>query len=379
MLRQAATAAVGTPHELMLRRLVARALESLQAAEAAIQYHEVLERAEERQDYVLASVVAGDITRLLQRTGELQEALIFIDRQKEYDSRAGMGPWTLLFDELQRLQVLNEMGGYADVLEQAEALRSRMDTLPETSDKPETVEPFIVREHVLHVGQTAAHGQELWEQALALNAEQLKAQRRRGASALETARTAFDNWGPLVQLGRLHEARTLLLVCRETFEQERYIDGLGAALSALAGVEGELGRHDEAVRLNVAGLRLAYSAAELSHIAGSHFNMADSLNGYGGDPEEALAHRLAAAIIMYQTGNGRLEVVLDSLISDRVEREAVGPESWDQLCALVGRTEGVRLAELVDVLPARAANGPAALAEVLRLARLAEHAARQEG
>ena len=81
---------------------------------------------------------------------------------------------------------------------------------------------------------TAALRLERWEQALSLNAEVVASKKARGASALEVARTRYNDYGPLIRLGRYGEAHALLMECREVFESEGDLPGLGMVFSALA-------------------------------------------------------------------------------------------------------------------------------------------------
>ena len=57
----------------------------------------------------------------------------------DYTRQAGLGPWTQLNDEVQRLQVLNVMGHARRVLDEVTRLRGHMATLPATSGPHETV------------------------------------------------------------------------------------------------------------------------------------------------------------------------------------------------------------------------------------------------
>ena len=83
-----------------------------------------------------------------------------------------------------------------------------------------------------------------------------------------------------------------------------------------------------------------------------------------------LAHRLAAALLFYQTGEGRLALMLPTLAAKLVKfGEQAVAGSFEALCARVSQVEGVRLAELLASLPGPATDGDQALAEVLRLAR----------
>ena len=99
-----------------------------------------------------------------------------------YTRQAGLGPWTQLADECQRLQVLAAMGRYDEVLAAVEALRPQMAALPEESEAEEAVNPWNVREALLDTGRKAASLSERREDALALNVEILKILRGIGAS-----------------------------------------------------------------------------------------------------------------------------------------------------------------------------------------------------
>ncbi len=53
-------------------------------------------------------------------------------------------------------------------------------------------------------------------------------------SDLEIARKMFNDYGPLLSLKRYDEARKLLMHCREVFQREKDIEGLGVVFSAPA-------------------------------------------------------------------------------------------------------------------------------------------------
>ena len=63
-----------------------------------------------QSNYRVASIVAGDLCNLLRRSGRLEEALRVAEEKAGYTRQAGLGPWTQLVDEAQRLQVLAAMG-----------------------------------------------------------------------------------------------------------------------------------------------------------------------------------------------------------------------------------------------------------------------------
>ncbi len=164
------------------------------------------------------------------QTGRFVEAAKLVEEKKGYTRQAGLGPWTQLLDEGRRLQALNALGEYEAVLKAVEDLRVQMKALPERSDQEETVTPWNVREGILDAGREAAMRLERHEKALELNAEQIAVMQSRGATELELAQSRFNDYGPLLRLKRYDEAGGLLLYCKEVFEKERSIQGLGSGL-----------------------------------------------------------------------------------------------------------------------------------------------------
>jgi len=375
MLGRIAEATKGTDRELELgvAGVLARAfLAAGRRDEAKARMREVVARATACGNHRLASAMAGYLMNLLRDAGRAEEALRLFETKKEATRQAGLGPWTQLLDEVRRLQLLADLGRYDEVLAEVETLRPRMDALPLTGAQDETVNPWNVRETLLDTGRSAAMGLERWEQALSFNAEVVPSKRARGASALELAWTRFNDYKPLIGLGRYSEAYALLMKCREVFESEGYLAGLGKVFSALADLEDDLGYCDRAIRHEQTALRYRYAVGEPGDCAISHFNLANYLRR-GGPPTESLAHRLASMVIFYQTASGYFSASLQALPRDLASfapGEAPLPADFAALCATVDQVEGVDLAALFNRLPkTRAATGDDALRQVLDLAR----------
>jgi tetratricopeptide (TPR) repeat protein len=145
-------------------------------------------------------------------------------------------------------------------------------------------------------------------------------------------------------------------------------DGWAWVLSARANLEDALGHQTEAVELEERALRYLYLAGDVASIAAAHFNLANALESAGRRPD-ALRHRMAAALIRFQTESGLLASTLTALGQELAEIAA--PTSFAELCAAVERVDGVRFRELIAALPQRAASPDDALAQVLALARQA--------
>ena len=126
----------------------------------------------------------------------------------------------------------------------------------------------------------------------------------RGATALEVTRTRFNDSSP-APTEPLPRGRTLLWGCKAAFEAAGDLANLGKVFSALADLENNLGHGDQAVRHEQTALRYKYREGDPEVCAISHFNLATYQRRWGGSPGAALAHRLAAAVIRLQTGDGR--------------------------------------------------------------------------
>jgi hypothetical protein len=211
-----------------------------QVKEAESTIRQILNEAEDRGLFGIASAAAGGLAKLLLAAGRPREAQAVLEKKKELTRLAGFGPWTQLSDYGRHLQVLSDLGEYTEVLAAVGRLRKQMQGMPESGEAKETVDPWDVWEFILGVGLHAALGLERWQEALALNSEIAKAKEARGATALEVARTRFNDQAPLLRLRRHDEARELLLECRRLYEEASYAEGLGQVLTALADLEGRL-------------------------------------------------------------------------------------------------------------------------------------------
>ena len=429
LLRRIAKATEGTERGLIDRGILAKAL----LAAGRWQDAEAMERqradeAELVKAWRSASVALGQVVNIMLQTGRAEAALAVVDRKKRATANAGLGPWSQLRDDVMRLQSLNEIGRYQDVLAEVQRLRQEMDGLNEQSDREESAVAWNVRETLLDTGCFAALQTGAWQHCLDLNAAILESKQARHASDLELAATRFNDYGPLLRLDRIADARRLLLECRRVFDEHNDYARLGRVLTALANLESKVGHLDRAVDAEHSALRYKYLAGDPGTCAISHFNLANHLRRWlapaqrspvaaksskpeapgkdasaahdvatevggafagvsGLDERTALAHRLAAACIFFQAQDGKLPPTLQALFR---ELSAMSPSSpaaalvaedgsgFEALAGIVEQVEGVRFRELFARLPAtRAATGPEALRQILALARSASGGASQ--
>jgi hypothetical protein len=112
------------------RFVLARALRHVGQVEAGPLLRETLAAAAGAGEYQLASVIASDLAGLLRDAGRLGEALAVAEQMAGYSGRAGLGPWTQLLNQAQRLRILADMGEHDRVLAQTSVLRDQMALLP---------------------------------------------------------------------------------------------------------------------------------------------------------------------------------------------------------------------------------------------------------
>jgi hypothetical protein len=288
---------------------------------------------------------------------------------------AGLGQWADLAAEAGRLHSLYQQGRLDEVVATVAEHRATMTTptgLPDgdQTDADQTMAPWTIQEAILGVGVVAAHDLGRWDQALELNAAVRQSQEHRHADDVERAVTSFNDYAPLLRLGRGLEARELLYQCRVSFVRAEDLTMMGNTLSALADTDSHLGHRGPAVEQETDALRLKYQGSDPEAIAVSHYNLANYLIKAGQDLRSAWAHRLAAAVIRYQTNSTRLPASLQSisrLIGHRGEVALQAPMSFNDLCVRVDSLPGVRFTELFGLLPDRVDSGQAAVDEVMRL------------
>ncbi|MDL1895111.1 CHAT domain-containing protein [Anaerolineae bacterium CFX7] len=364
LLQHIASATRGTEHELIDAGVLANALRLAgRYDEAEKQLRDLIAASIAQNNDRQASVNAGRLLNLLQETGQLQAALAVAADMSEYSRRAGLGPWTRLGDETRRLQILNALGRYREVLDAVQRLRAQMETLPETSEADETANPWNVREALLDTGRFAARNLEQWQTALELNAAIVKYASARGADAADIARTRFNDYFPLLRLRRFQDARALLEYCRAVQEQAHNIVSLGKVLSALADLEDKEGNRAAAVRYEKLALRYSYQAAQPQDIAISHNNLSIYLESAGAPQDEWLAHRLAATTIDLQTQSGLMSEHLPNLANSDL---SPAPPAFDAVVEIVERLEGVRFREM---FARRGWNGDEAIRVVWEMGR----------
>jgi tetratricopeptide (TPR) repeat protein len=261
-------------------------------------------------------------------------------------------------------------GQNEQVLEEFKSLRGQLEELSEQSEKQELANSWNVHEVLLGVSATAAMELKDWDYALELIADVRKGHRERGAPPVVQAMVEFNRFGPLRHLKRFSEAESMLKEVRRTLEDAGEFRRLGQVFDAWAILEHERGHFDAALEAGRKALHLYYMYTEPISISGSHNNFAGHLDFGEGNPQEIVAHLLAAALIRRQTGSGDYRGPLVALVQSlkRFGPEVL-PDSFEELCGFIGQVENIDFAALFALLPNSTSNGDAVLAAVIEEAR----------
>ena len=363
--RALAEAAEGTQTHSDARLLLAWILRRLDPPQAELLLSGLLDAAAAEHRFQDAVNIASELFILHRERGRLADALRIAERRIDYVHQAGLGPWTRMSAQAARLLILVLQGDYTQALPEIGPLRARMDGLSEAGGDPETAPPWEARELILDVGALAARGLQRWPDMLDFTRANADSKRQRGAPEPEVARARFNMNGPLLDLGRVREAISLLHECREVFERHHDTRMLGLVLSALAGAEHDLGHGAVALGLERDALRLKYRMGDPEPIALSHHNHGRNLRLHASDPGGGAAHHMAAAVIRTLTGHGYLEGSLVALAADlaAVPDPATVPRDIEALYRIVNQVDGVRL----DLLLASLAPEPTAAQDALEI------------
>jgi tetratricopeptide (TPR) repeat protein len=353
MAQRIARATAGTDGEAIHMSLLARILQAAgRGDEAEVLMRAAIDSAAAREDFATASAASADLAYLLRTSGRAAAALDVVDRMVDFTRRAGHGPWTQLADQIRRLQILNELGRWEEVMREVIGLRARMLTLPDPPDANDwAINVWRVRAGLLDTGRSAALQLKQWQVCLEMNAEILRITEARGAPALERARTRFNDSGPLRQLRRYSEDRVLLEACLTTFQRENAIPELAAAYTALANLESDLGHHEAARGLEETSFRFRYISSDPDDVAMSHFNYANHLTRTAAQSRLILAHRLAAILLGAAIQSGELASDIAALSGDlsRLGPDAAAalPGDIATLRATVEQIEGVKFGDVL--------------------------------
>ena len=222
---------------------------------------------------------------------------------------------------------------------------------------------------ILSAGVSSALATEQWTLSLDLNAAVLASAEARGASIHDIACFRFNDYGPLIRLGRLGEAGRLLTECQQVFENRDNLDisMLAKVLYARADLEEKRGNLQAALSFGITAIRYAYVRPDPNYIAVSHHNYAVTLGRAGTDPATQRAHRLAATLIFqligmtHEFGDAIRALAIESR---RGDQEGL-PSTLSEVIEVVEQTVNVRFGQLITALEPATEIASAAIAQIL--------------
>jgi tetratricopeptide (TPR) repeat protein len=335
---------------LLARRIWTRLLQYADPAKGLAEGRRLFADLQAAQRHDLVRVVASDLVNAYLLAGQFADAEEISANLREYSRQAGADLGDRFNAEKSQVLVLVGQGRYEDVLGELDRVLAMADELDAIGDASGEGDLSASREVLWSAGYQSAMGLDRSEQALEYLGKVAESQKRRNVPEHLSARTRFNMYGPLIQLGRLDEAADVLTRCREHFEEHGDLPRVGKVLSALATVEHERGHDDVALSLERDALRLKYvSSASVTDIAIGH-------HGYGNYipdlPQLTFAHHLAAALLFSLSGSGHLKTSFQALTEDLTDH-ADAAEAFVTPSAIVhevDQVDGVRLGQLLDSL-----------------------------
>jgi tetratricopeptide (TPR) repeat protein len=295
---------------------LATVIEVTDPAAAEEQVRGYLAAAVARGDHRAAMIASGRLAYRNLRSGRSAEALDFADQALSHAGRAGIGPWTMLGAEVQRLQMLSETQDAGRVVPEVRRLRDLMDAAEASPGDNEAARSWDVREALLNIDRSVRIALGEWDEALAVNAEIIASMRARHAPASQIAVASMNDYGPLLGRGEARQARDVLLGCRQAFRDANDLGMLAISSGALADVEEKLGHVDNAIKLAYDALRYGYAAGDCGAARDVYHNLGNYLIKHANRPVPALACHLCAALIKTLSGAGDIESSLRAAAVD---------------------------------------------------------------
>jgi tetratricopeptide (TPR) repeat protein len=346
-----------------------RALTGIKSHDAIPMLSEEFNRYRVAGDFREALVTGLSLAGMLARTGHAREAYgITEELSRLAAEQEHVGAWSMLAIEVQKLQVLLHLDRAGEVLDRATALRKQLTepAMRDADDPDEFMVPYEVRENLFDVGVDAANDLHRWRDSLDFSDDLLASRQARGATDYELATAQHDRYIPLLALGELDAAETVLLFCMEVYEHEGDSVNLAAVTGALGKVARARGLNQRAIELQLETLKHAYRRPNRSIVATAHRHFAEYL------PEEdagaRLAHGLVAALVYRFAGDeGEFRATVREIADRRPEPGLLRAATPGWVAGVIGELDGVDLAVLEAGIGMDRAVVATSLAEILTL------------
>lgn len=308
-------------------------------------YEQAAAEAEAARHWSDVGVICGNWANALGDVGRLAESKATQLKSAEAYKTAGDPEIKVIGRELEALRIDVYQGHAETALPEIE---SRLETLRRWWQRrkagepaPEAPDDRVLARALVSGLDTAeyANGQlKNWDVCLKLLEEIEQTKKDTGQSRHEQMQTRFNQYFPLIKLGRLDDARRALEECLSVFREADDLTMQTKALSALADVWDERGDIRQAIELERRALDVRNRLPDPGDRAISHLNLGNYLYKLG-NKEESAQHHLAAGI--YYLCTGRHDPNWMGNLRNRIRREAQANSTYTlpRIPALLARPE----------------------------------------
>lgn len=307
-------------------------------------YEQAAAEAEAAEGWVDVGWICQSLANAFGDIGRLDLARTTYERSADAKRRAGSPGVHVVASELEALRIDVMQGRAQRALPEIERrlaevrgwwLRQRGGEA--VREAPDAVLLGRVLVGALDIAREANSALNRWPESLHLLEEIEATERSLGEGMHELTRTRFNQYGPLLRLGRFDEAQRLLEGCLQVFREVDDLTNQAMALSALADLWDKRGDRGQAAALQRQALTVLNRLPGLADRAMSHGNLSNYLDRVG-DWDGTAQHSLAAVVYDLITNHRQgLALRLRNLAID-MRRAAAGG----------GRYELPRLAELLE-------------------------------
>ena len=318
-------------------------------------YAQAAAEAEDAGQWADVGAICGNWANALLMCGELDAAKVTYRRCVDAYRKANAPEVQIIGNELEALRIDVMRGNAAAALPEIEtrlnAARGWWAQTRAGAAAPDAPNPVVLGRALvsgLDIAEDANRQLERWDACLTLLNEIEQTKREMGASKQEQARTRYNQYGPLMKLGRLTEAQRVVEACLDVEREAGDLYGQSKALSALADIWKERGDLTQAIALERQSLSICNRLPDPSDRAISHGNLSSYLDD-SGKLEEGARHLLASIIYrLLATRHDILAIDLRNL-NYRMRRatQSGGEYALPRVADLLARPEFEALARFV--------------------------------
>ena len=318
-------------------------------------YAQAAAEAEDAGNWADVGWICGNWANALGAVGQLDAAKATYRRCVDAYRKANAPKIQIIGNELEALRLDVMQGQAAAALPEIEtrlnAVRGWWAQARAGETVPDAPEPVVLARNLvsgLDIAEDANGQLERWDACLTLLTEIEQIKREIGANKQEQFRTRFNQYWPLLKLGRLAEAQRVVEACFAVFAEAGDLTMQSKALSALADIWAARGDLTQASALERQALSICNRLPDPSDRAISHGNLATYLEKAGKADDEA-SHLLAAIIYdLIAQRNDNLSIWFNNL-RIRISRAAQtgGRYELPRVADLLARPEFEALARFV--------------------------------